>query len=173
MTFPIPSGHPGYTVNTAPDPSGAPAKKEAEPTMANATVAFDLVFTDGSTETVEAVSVVFTDGVVSFADSSRSVVASYNQELLRGWKPVSGTDRPALVTGAYTFTVSLVDGTVETVVADGFAINSAEKGEDDALLTYRFTTNVSGSFREELTIDAALVKSVARTEAPAPVTASA
>lgn len=148
-------------VNGLPDTT---AQEEAPMVNNRVPVAFDVTTADGNTETIEAITVSASAAVVSFYDEGGSI-ATYNLNSVVKYVPVYAEDRPALVTGIYTFEIAFLDGSeTVTVTADR---NAQEGGgaEDGSLNTLVFSTRLpNNTYREELRVKANLVKSVTRVE---------
>jgi len=148
------------TLPVNPGPAKYTIKRMGLP-MANTTIAFRVTGSDGSDlGLVEATTVQFSDGVITFSDKLGVAVAYFNQDAVRGWVPVSETEAPELIPGAYTFEVEIGEET-RRVIADEY-VYEVLNGGDEPFVTALFRTKVGAAFRKELSLNAADIKAIVR-----------
>lgn len=162
-----------YSTTVSANTTGTPAKQEAEPDMTTATaktVAYDFTFTGGPDVTVKGSTVDYSDGIVVVRDEKGRPAAFFNQEIVKGFVPVTDEERPTETVGRYTYRIELEDGGDDrTVTADSYDTRVIAQVSDDALAQTSFVTRLaSGVERTELTLDAAAIKAIVRVEADAP-----
>jgi hypothetical protein len=125
--------------------------------------AFEVVYKDGTTETVADVSSHGADGGFLFfcGGPHGNLIKSLNLDVVKGYGPVPNPE--AVVKPKYSYLVTLKDGTTKLVQADLFRV--AVHGLEAQVQVYEFFTRVpDNGTREELTMPFDSVQMVERVE---------